>query len=697
VSLRRATGAGPNRDQDWLPSIPWRFAHLAALWGYGVSQPVFAMLDGNPEFLVINGATRTEVVALAVLLTFGPPLAAVTVEIVVGVLSARAAGLIHILAVWLFGFTALLQLLTFFEPSRRAAIAVPAVAAYLGAMAYVRWRALRSFLSISVALPVVGLIVFVSSAPLALAEGGGSNVDVGSDVPVVLVVFDELPVTSLMRADGTVDGERYPGFRRLADEGTWYSRTTTVHEYTTFAVPAILTGNTPTNDQLATLADHPQNLFTLLRGSYALHVREPATRLCPLTDCEDQRAKSPVARVRGLLHDVSINYLHGSLPRDFHGDISPLREGWGELLQYAERGNAEFLRTIDGASPARTLHFLHTQDPHSPWSRLPSGRRYGGEWFVSALDTSGRPGQYDKWRSGHPLLVTHALQRHLLELGHLDRFVAALLARLDDLDLYDRALVIVTADHGISFRAGDWRRHATPGNVAEIAAVPLFVKYPGQRQGREDRRAAQTIDILPTIADVLGIRLPRKVDGRSLLAGQLLRPVRVETRYGPVVTRHAQIATDVDRIARRNARLLGEGWGAVYRIGPRRELLGQDVATLPRSVAAGAEIELSRERELEDVRLSSGYVPAHVTGRVSWPALRPTEDIAIVLNGRVAAVTRPFESSGRKLFSALLDERTFREGRNDLAVYAVRGARGDPRLVLLGQTDRTRTQASSHP
>ena len=39
-----------------LPSYPWRFAHLAALWGYGVSQPVFSMLLGNPEFLVINGA-----------------------------------------------------------------------------------------------------------------------------------------------------------------------------------------------------------------------------------------------------------------------------------------------------------------------------------------------------------------------------------------------------------------------------------------------------------------------------------------------------------------------------------------------------------------------------------------------------------------------------------------------------------------
>jgi hypothetical protein len=40
--------------------------HLVALWAFGVSQPVFALIDANPEFLVVRGATRSEVVALAV-------------------------------------------------------------------------------------------------------------------------------------------------------------------------------------------------------------------------------------------------------------------------------------------------------------------------------------------------------------------------------------------------------------------------------------------------------------------------------------------------------------------------------------------------------------------------------------------------------------------------------------------------------
>lgn len=130
-----------------LPTYPWRFAHLAALWAFGVSQPVFSMLQANPEFLVINGATRTEAVAFAVVVTLLPPLVAIACEVALGFLSKGASAVAHILFVWAFGFTALLQLLSLLDPGSRWSIALPAVAAYLGAMAYARWRPLRSFLS----------------------------------------------------------------------------------------------------------------------------------------------------------------------------------------------------------------------------------------------------------------------------------------------------------------------------------------------------------------------------------------------------------------------------------------------------------------------------------------------------------------------------------------------------------------------
>lgn len=160
------------------PSYRWRVVHLAALWGYGVSQPVFSMLKGNPEFLVINGASRAEAVAFAVLLAFGPPIAVVGIEFAVGLLSSKVSAVVHVLAVGAFSFAALAQILSRFDPMSAAWLLVPAVAAYIGAIAYTRWKPIRAFLSISLALPVAGLLLFVTTAPLALADVEGARLDI---------------------------------------------------------------------------------------------------------------------------------------------------------------------------------------------------------------------------------------------------------------------------------------------------------------------------------------------------------------------------------------------------------------------------------------------------------------------------------------------------------------------------------------
>ena len=87
----------------------------------------------------------------------------------------------------------------------------------------------------------------------------------------------------------------------------------------------------------------------------------------------------------------------------------------------------------------------------------------------------------------------------------MDRELRRLVARLRDTGLYRRALVVVTADHGLSFARGVRdRRTATPANLHEVAPVPLFVKLPGSERGSgEPSSYASTVDVLPTIARAL--------------------------------------------------------------------------------------------------------------------------------------------------------------------------------------------------
>ncbi|HVJ69692.1 MAG TPA: hypothetical protein VM510_17070 [Caulifigura sp.] len=73
-------------------------------------------------------------------------------------------------------------------------------------------------------------------------------------------------------------------------------------------------------------------------------------------------------------------------------------------------------------------------------------------------------------------------------------------------------------------------------NPADLLSIPLFIKYPGQTAGRIDGRNIESIDILPTIADVMGIDRTYAWAGGSALENEqrLRKSFRFED--GEVVT-----------------------------------------------------------------------------------------------------------------------------------------------------------------
>ncbi len=111
---------------------------------------------------------------------------------------------------------------------------------------------------------------------------------------------------------------------------------------------------------------------------------------------------------------------------------------------------------------------------------------------------------------------------------YIDTALGEVIEAMERAGIYDDSLLIVVADHGIALRPNieHWRQIA-PDTVGEIAAVPLFVKAPdGEGAGLIDDRRALTIDIVPTIADVLGVDFPWTTEGSSLFAPE---PERTET------------------------------------------------------------------------------------------------------------------------------------------------------------------------
>jgi hypothetical protein len=573
-----------------------------------------------------------------------------------------------------------LRLVKSSDPGRGGAVLAAALLCAAGVACYVRWRPVRLFVGFSLVLPALALVSFLHTLPVTdEARAAEGRVRTPSGPPVVVVVFDEFPVSSLLTASGRIDGARYPGFGRLARDGTWFANATTVHGYTDHAVPAILTGQAPASDELPILRDHPGNLFTLLADSYSFRVHETMTRLCPETSCPRKRA-SFLGRLDALIGDVSDAYFFDTVPRSVTGvppGLIPADKLFQRRAYATVRDFEAFVGEISGDEPSGTLHFIHVLLPHVPWHFLPSGKTYGFE----TVGQGAGPGEeeHGSWSS------EQRLQRHLLQVRYVDTLVRRLLERLDEEGLFERSLVVVAADHGASFWPGADRRDATPEHLSDIASVPLFVKVPGQARGSTDLRAARTTDVLPTIADVLGVATPWRVDGASLL-GPAPRRTQVSMQSKGGVRFEASLDTvreQRDGTARRNASLFGEGSDSLYRIGTATELLGLPVRDWPPSSTVRVRIE-GGDR-LRNVRLGSEFVPAHISGVVAEAELGSEKELAVAVNGRIRALTRSFrDEGGTERFRALVPPSTFVEGANRVDVYAI-GARGArPQLVWLG-------------
>ena len=351
-----------------------------------------------------------------------------------------------------------------------------------------------------------------------------------------------------------------------------------------------------------------------------------------------------------------------------------------ELNRYGDSQFAEFLsrigpyRTGDGPAP---FYMLHSALPHIPWVYMPDGRTYAS---IRERNPAGLAGQ-EEW-TDVPLVVNLGWQRHLLQTRFADRQVGKLIAKLKRQGLYDRALVVVTADHGASFKAGGNRRFVTRENAADVSMVPLFIKAPGQREGAIVDRPLQSIDVLPTIADALERRVPWPIEGRSatdVAAGR--GSVTVSSFKNP------QLEADPGKLARQRRATLraqealfgtGLDGGAGFGLGPYRDLVGRRVASVPAARRRGARAELRKQ----SADPSSRYLPAaRVSGAIRG-ARPPARTVAIAVNGRVAGVAPAFPGRGIEFFSLIVDPRYF-GGANQVRAYAVRGTPRRPRLEPL--------------
>lgn len=687
------------RNRPARPSLTVGTLHLAGLWVIALVQPLLSLLGRNPEFFVARDNTGGQIIAFAVLLTFLPPLAAGLLEGVAGLVSRSSRWVLHLALVWLL--TTLIALGALKHLWDGPLVPMTGFSALAGAavtLAYSRPGFIRSaadFLTVAPAVVLAAFLFFSETSDLTLTspEVEAKAATAANPVPVVMVVFDELPAGSLMTPSGEVNARRFPGFATLARTGTWYRNTISNASYTAISIPSILSGTVPDRQSLPTAEDHPDSLFTLLGDSYRVRAVEPITRLCPDDICETadpDRRKPMLAALDALARDLTWVSAHLLLPASAGPklpDISQSFEGFGgsrteslerqrarqwvrDRLDHSETsmdGEADLAGLLRQFEPERrpTFDFVHIEDPHNPWDHYPSGLRYatGDEDFRNFFDEA-------SWHAGR-YLTQRAGQAHLLEAGFADTLLDRLVKRLKAEGLWEKSLVVVTSDHGGSIVDGLPRRNAVPENAGTIGLVPLFVKRPGQSAGRTVSRPTCSTEIVPMIAEVLGVPLdwPTGECDRFRTA--------IDNGTGPLVkVPFSRAVAQRDRYVARLARLFGgdRGWPGVFRLGPRRDLIGRRTGSLQRAPA--------------DPGQAATPDPGTAAGSVfrpteSWnPVLRQRgtlsgvaagQPLAVATRGRIVATGEAYEELGQIRYSILLPPWTLRPGFNRISLFTAVG------------------------
>lgn len=127
----------------------------------------------------------------------------------------------------------------------------------------------------------------------------------------------------------------------------------------------------------------------------------------------------------------------------------------------------------------------------------------------------------------------------------VDLQVSDFLASLDK-ELLDRTIVVILSEHGEMFaKHGRFGRAGAKAGTLydEVAHVPLMIRLPGA-EGKRVRGLAQIVDIMPTLAALLDLRLPERIQGTSLLP--LMREGRAVNEFTYAGARYNTFVPDPD-------------------------------------------------------------------------------------------------------------------------------------------------------
>lgn len=637
-------------------------AVLFGLAGVAITQPILDLFGNNPTFFVAGNYGRRNTVAFALVVAIVPAAVVFGVTALFRLVSRRSSALAHGIGVGVLA--ALFGLVLCRTIGIDATVPVFALAALLGAAvaaAEGRYPTVRRFLAYLALGNLAFLVLFLFASPTTELLRGAAYADAGAvrvpplEGPVTVVVLDEFPLAALMRPDGTINEVRYPNLALLAGETTWFRNASAEIPSTYVSVPEILSGVRSDDGDLPILRDHPRNLFTLFGQRYPINNYEVVTDMCPPDSC----GRPPGQPVSQALSDAAVVYRHRVLPEPMREGLPAIDQGWGDfggdlgaetsvtdgpmpttssgepdpMARMAEvpetdggqLGQSTALRRqtqLITADPS--INLVHVLLPHHPYVLTPWGVTSSNKWVPGTMPPPDDP--------RHERAFAELYGMQAMQVAAIDQMVGEIVAHLKQTGAWDTGTFVLLSDHGIDITAPNFTRTVRDEDRNEdgILRIPLFIKAPGQTAGEVRDEPATTLDVLPSLIDILDIEAGWDMDGHSLFDGS-------EPGYDRVLSSDS-FEDGLDYVARQQEHLPeGDSWASVLAIGEQGDLVGAQVAD--HDVGAPSDLAWNGDvvaEALADPAAAGGVAPVQVRGHVSGTDDEPP-DLVVALDGTISA------------------------------------------------------------
>ncbi len=324
---------------------------------------------------------------------------------------------------------------------------------------------------------------------------------------VLLIIIDTLRADHLSCYG--YEAIETPAFDRLAADGILYRKAFSQSSWTKPSIASILTGLYPSTHQ----AIHKNSLLPGEVTTLAEALGDAGYFTVGIPNNENI---FPVRNFQQGFHvydvlepDFFFFATESAFHLTFYNQLRLIRERFlfqskkvEHYYQDAAEVNARARKWLDAVGDGQFFLFLHYMEPHDPY-------------FVHPYDGIG----YARVNNPNPSpdLARVYLETYDGEIAYLDQYLGELFEYLDEMQLYDDLMIILTSDHGEEFYEHEGWWHGTTLYEEQIF-VPLIIKLPGnEKAGTEVHDLVRSIDIAPTILGAVGSAIPAVMQGNGIL------------------------------------------------------------------------------------------------------------------------------------------------------------------------------------